>query len=140
MAQDIQSVQVREIIKNAKNGLSNIRKWQIDCSNADILERKLAYLAAELFAKERLNRLDLKKGDLAEAISGWIIDRSAPYVNYLNRRGVPPHAERRVLPSTIEKASSKYDWDAAIEAMLLFAAFPNLNPFEPLAGAKPALA
>lgn len=135
-----QSAQVIAVIKSAKDGLSNVPKWQIDCSNAGIKERGLARLAAGLFADERLNRLDLKGGDLAEAISGWITDRTAPYLNYLNRRGAPPHAERRVLPTTIDKASSKYDWDAAIEAMLLFAAFPNLNPFEPLAGAKHAFA
>ena len=123
------------IIKEAET--ADIVPWQIKWSHADTKMRSIVIAAAQEFSNsgaQRLQMSDFKQRDLLDAINGWIESHRKPlYVNYLNRRG--SNNERRVLPLTKESATSNIDWEAAIEAKLLFAAFPNLNPKEPIKGA-----
>lgn len=113
---------------------TDLQKWQIQWSNADVKDRVLACHASQEYDNSRPYRIESKDGDDREAKDDWIHDRVSWYTNYLNRRG-DAETHRKVLPTSRTYASSNMDWEAAISAKLLFAAFPNLNPNEPIEGA-----
>jgi hypothetical protein len=111
--------------------------WQVQESKASAQERAVMMSAGVEWANSRKHRLGLR-GDQWKAAQLLMSDRLAEYSNYLNRRGTDK--QQRVLPTTKAKASSDWDWDAAIEAKLMFAALPNINPKKPIAGALHASA
>jgi hypothetical protein len=105
--------------------------WQKRWCTEGKEQKKVACAAALLFVEERDERLgftDKKKwtNDAVEALNDWMADHTHLYSNWLNRRG------GRILPTSLNKATSVYDWDTAIHALLLFASLPNINPKKPL--------
>lgn len=117
--------------------LTDLQAWQVQCSKATIHERAKALRAGNEFEHVLRTRWGLhgtQNNDLYEAWHGWFLDRYASYCNHLSRRG--SHDMRRALPATAASATSPQDWDASIMAKLSFAAFANLNPKEPIPGAK----
>jgi hypothetical protein len=116
---------------------ADVTAWQIKWSNASVTERATMVAACQGYANSRRRRFGMRgksHRDEWEAAKGFALDRSMTYINFLNRRGQAAH--RRQIPTSRAVASSAWDWDAAVEAKLMFAIFPNLNPKEPVAGAK----
>lgn len=130
------SAESATIIHDAET--SDMTEWQVRYSKGEIGARMAAVKACQEFTNSRASRLqsfaDAKNHDYVEAMSNWILDRQPMYYNYINRRG--PLDGRRALPVNRNTASSDLDWEAAIEAKLMFAAFPNLNPKDPVPNAK----
>lgn len=122
------------IIEDA--GKAKCHEWQVRWSNASDEDQEMAYKAAEKFENTRDTRLQWENKDAREAWDRFIFDRYASYTNYINRRG--KNADRRPFPASRAEATSEYDWEAAVQAMIFFAAFPNINPKEPVQGAKMA--
>lgn len=129
------SVATMALIRLAET--ADISAWQIEWSNANAVKRATMAAPAQGYAKSRRRRLGLHKKSKRDewlAVNGFVSDRMMAYVNFLNRRG--DAANRRTIPTSRATASSLWDWEAAVEAKLLFAVCPNLNPKEPLTGAK----
>lgn len=134
----INEISVESLIQIQAAENTNSVDWQIQKSNASVEDRVKDMCACYEFTETRRQRLADLNDDEYELLNNSIQhDRVVKYVNFLNRRGTPDI--RKQLPNT-NQYSSRYDREAVIEAKLMFATHPNLNPKEPILGAKHSMA
>lgn len=136
-ATKVQNISPESLSRIQTAELTDVIDWQITKSNAPIEERVKDMTACHEFVMTRRQRFAELDDDEYQAQADWIQhDRAVRYINFLNRRG--DASMRKQLP--VDRYSSKMDKDAVIEAKLMFATFPNLNPKEPVDGATHAAA
>jgi hypothetical protein len=116
-----------------------LNDWKVKWSRATATERMPVIQALSEMTNTRRKRLKLsakRHRDTWEAYHHWILERSIRYQNVPNGRGKAFDRPRHGVPQTKENATSTIDWEAAVEAKLLFAMMPNLSPKQPVPGAR----